>query len=493
MKKLYLSLLLCSGLVSAQSLELVKDINVGAGSSSVSNFAIMDGKLYFQASNGTTAGTGLGPELWMSDGTEAGTSIVQDYIVGTTGFSPSNIKAFGSKLFFQGAGGTSTGLPGYELYTYDTTNGIQLFADIEVGTTGSFPSNFTEFGGKLYFKANQNGYPRLYVTDGVNPPTIVSTDISLSTSTVGWTGIAATSSKLLFGAGTSSSVLQLYGYDGVETKLVKTINATATSGINNMYSATSLNKVFFVANDGVNGNEAWVTDGTEVGTFMIKDIYPGTGNALSSPTFFEFNSKVYFPATDNVKGTELWVTDGTSAGTKLVKDINEGTGGSSPANFAVYKNKLYFVASTASEGRELWETDGTEAGTKLVKDFIIGTNSPNLASFVVFDNDLYAYGSTGNNAIGSELLKVNISDISLGINHSFAREKPIIFPNPSNGDFSVSHLEQGNYEIYDMNGRLVANGMMHNGKVNSKLDKGEYIVKIISNKGNFSAKILILK
>jgi len=35
-------------------------------------------------------------------------------------------------------------------------------------------------------------------------------------------------------------------------------------------------RLIFGADDGVNGHEMWVSDGTEAGTTMVKDINPGS-------------------------------------------------------------------------------------------------------------------------------------------------------------------------------------------------------------------------
>ncbi|MDX1488869.1 MAG: hypothetical protein R3268_11750, partial [Acidiferrobacterales bacterium] len=78
----------------------------------------------------------------------------------------------------------------------------------------------------------------------------------------------------------------------------------------------------------------------------------------------------YFSASDGngVNGRELWMSDGTNAGTVLVKDIRSGGGSSNPANLTVFNGALYFSADDGVNGRELWKSDGTDAGTVSVKD-----------------------------------------------------------------------------------------------------------------------------
>ena len=85
--------------------------------------------------------------------------------------------------------------------------------------------------------------------------------------------------------------------------------------------------MYWWADDGTNGRELWATDGTDAGTAMVKDIWPGSGSgaftAFANVDFWTiFNDKMYFTANDGTNGQELWATDGTDAGTAMVKNIN---------------------------------------------------------------------------------------------------------------------------------------------------------------------------
>src|SRR5262249_58532624 len=82
---------------------------------------------------------------------------------------------------------------------------------------------------------------------------------------------------------------------------------------------------------------------------------------------------LFFTANDGVNGEELWKSDGTEAGTVLVKDINPGSAfgygyGSRPYELTAVGGTLFFTADDGAHGRELWKSNGTEAGTVLVKD-----------------------------------------------------------------------------------------------------------------------------
>ena len=87
----------------------------------------------------------------------------------------------------------------------------------------------------------------------------------------------------------------------------------------------------------------------------LKDIYPGSGNS-SPQNLTDVNGTLFFVANNGTNGQELWKSDGTSAGTTLVKDIYLGSSGSYPYNFFDVNGTLFFSAYDL-EGRELWKMD----------------------------------------------------------------------------------------------------------------------------------------
>ena len=66
------------------------------------------------------------------------------------------------------------------------------------------------------------------------------------------------------------------------------------------------------------------------------------------------DGRVYFRGFDPEHGAEPWVTDGTNGGTRLVTDLYPGLTGSDPRELTVAGNHLFFSAETPGFGRELW-------------------------------------------------------------------------------------------------------------------------------------------
>ena len=297
-------------------------VRPGASESTPGEPVKFSGKAYFSATDGTS-----GNELWRSDGTGAGTTLVKDINPGGGGSSPSSLTPAGAKLFFVAGDGAHGG----ELWQTDGTGpGTSLVKDIWPGASSGCCGTMTSLGSIVVFFAN----------DGVNGN-------------------------------------QLWKSDGTGpgTTLVSTVKPPPGSSLPS--SMTQLNgSLYFEADDGSTGAELWKTDGTTAGTVLVKNINPGSGS--SSPSnIVAVGSRLFFVADDGVNGPELWQSDGTGPGTTLVKNIAPGAPGSAGSNLTGHGTQLYLSADDGTHGQELWTSDGTAPGTQLVADLnASGSSSP---------------------------------------------------------------------------------------------------------------------
>lgn len=178
---------------------------------------------------------------------------------------------------------------------------------------------------------------------------------------------------------------------------------TGSSFLDSKESPVSIGPIiYFSANDGTHGQELWRSDGTETGTYMVKDIRPDSIG--SAPIRFTLlGDKILFFANDGTHGDELWVTDGTEAGTVLVKDVNPGPGSAIRRNYLpqerdriVHNGTFYFAADTGPGFSQLWRSDGTEQGTQFVSDVCPGCNANNSATgeFAILNDTLFLEGGS---------------------------------------------------------------------------------------------------
>ncbi|GGG48972.1 hypothetical protein [Epilithonimonas arachidiradicis] len=318
MRKLNFLAILLGGLLSAQAtFSLVKDIYPGAVGSIPSNLTVYNGKMYFGAAS-TVNGSSIGTELWESDGTEAGTKLVSDIMPGNSSSTPNAMYVYNDKLYFTSAA-VINGSSNFNVFmSYDSANGVQ-----NVSTTVKSPSNYTVIGNRLYFKATNSAVTptasRLYYFDSNNQPVIADDNTNVALIAGVGNQILATAQYM-----NASNIYnyQLFAYDGTALNLLKTINPSAMAYPQLYYTSSVLGKTIFNA-VGPNGNEPYVTDGTEQGTMMLKDINTTNASAGSfTQNFIDFKGKVFFTGSDgNTTGTEMYTTDGTAAGTVLFKDF----------------------------------------------------------------------------------------------------------------------------------------------------------------------------
>lgn len=203
---------------------------------------------------------------------------------------------------------------------------------------------------------------------------------------------------------------ELWRTDGTPqgTTLFKDLDPANTSSHNNELNSGSPNgfqiidgKMFFGSDQGI-----WTSDGTSNGTVLIKPIENvnhnysyGWTNILfgRTPIHGTLNGK-YFIAIENTEyGNEIWVSDGTETGT-YVLNIFEGSGyglsREKPKPMAILDNQLYFAADNGQLGQELWRTDGTIEGTTIIKDINAGVRGTELLSLESIDDQLLFISQT---------------------------------------------------------------------------------------------------
>lgn len=235
---------------------------------------------------------------------------------------------------------------GEELWVTDgTPTGTHMVKDINPGVATSDIQWLTRFNDKVVFSAkdDEDNGSELWISDGTEAGTYMIKDIHD------------------FGSSNPIAFCQMD-----ETHFV----FFATDGESEFAASTPQRWL-------------WISDGTEEGTKLVKAvdcIYPGVEDGDHRyGSIIRVGRKVFFKGNESDKsgvthGEELWVTDGTEAGTYLVKDINiepdnaKGDGQSTlnPAlchlqNF--YNEKVFFKAWSLESGNEPWASDGTEEGT----------------------------------------------------------------------------------------------------------------------------------
>ncbi len=353
------------------------------------------GSLLFSAAHGS-----LGPELWKTDGTLAGTVLITGNDPGPFASIPSNPIVAGDKAFFR-VSGTDIG---HELGVTDGTEaGTFIVKDISPGIFSSFPRFFAAIADRVLFQASGT----LWISDGTEAQTVQVHPFVRVVSQI----VVLDQIGYFFGddaLGDNTTGAELWRTDGTEagTFLVKDINPGFPGSAPLGPPASQTNMVahngtlYFYAK-----SEFWRSDGTAAGTTLVKDIAIGPVAAVGTTSIVIVDGIMYFAASDFLGERELWRSDGTEAGTYKVKDIRPFPGAPEIDQLSAVGDLLYFSADDGAHGFELWRSDGTEAGTVLVDDIQSGSVSSFPDNLTELDGSLFFTASTP--AFGREVLRIS--------------------------------------------------------------------------------------
>jgi ELWxxDGT repeat protein len=378
----------------------VKDFFGGVAASD----AVADNHLFFTAYDEPH-----GAELWNSDGTAAGTSLVVDLVPGSGSASPSDITAMNDIVFFRGGAadapnrgiwktdGTANGTvrlvdPQWASYPFDLTNvnGTLFFAStadiMGSSTTGLWKSDgtpastvllhwhphaigsLTRVQGQLFYTAIETEHSwGLWVSDGTaagtmqlmvftNEATSYRPDEPLIRT------LTAVGGRLFFSAYTSGQGYELWQSDGTSAGTVR-VRANLPASI--PWAIADIQGTAFVLLNDLDQRAAlWRSDGTAAGTTVVKT-FAQDQRPYDAGFLVNLNGNAIFPLKSN-QADALWRSDGTSEGTVAVKAISIRDG----IRPSVSCGKLFFSAYgfDGLPGDDLWVSDGTAAGTLRVYD-----------------------------------------------------------------------------------------------------------------------------
>ncbi|MEM6395176.1 MAG: hypothetical protein AAF741_02425 [Bacteroidota bacterium] len=302
-----------------------------------------------------------GRALWCSDGTPENTRILGTVIPYLSAQSNIDAKIFDDVLYFNGY----TLDKGLEPWRSDgTEEGTYRIADIYPGQDHSNPRNFTKAGDYIYFTALDTAGNR----DLIRYDLLLDTVINLSEiDSFGLTGsvynLINSSDRLFFNTSGPG-----HGYDNrafwtLNPNEIPSIIDSTTLIPRRMFPFGDGELLFTSDANGL-GDELYRTDGTPAGTQLVKDINPGNGDGIrisnnSNPDPYAVvgDSLLYFAGNDGIHGWELFVSDGTEAGTQLAGETWPGSGDGNPKRFFVHQDKLFFEGSAPGIGSEPFVLD----------------------------------------------------------------------------------------------------------------------------------------
>ena len=372
---------------------LVKNINQGSPSANIGPLTVLGDKLIFSATDQEH-----GNEIWVSDGTETGTKLLQDIAGGGGNSIPSKAHTVGNQSMFFAYGRTIYG----RLWKTDgTPEGTTMVKQIESDSQSTFNTNLSTavVGNKLMFVFDDDVHgAELWESDGTTEGTHIAFEFAEGKDSFQPNHLISLGSLVLMETNQG-----IYASDGTLTGTIQLSGEPLSLARARVFQ----NKVYFTDN----ANSLWVSDGTILGTSMVKtlegsirnidvtslglvirvaDSFPysivtSDGTSDGTTQLLNANSRHYqtwnvFPVTigfffasQGPDGSGLYYSNGTTEGTRFVKAfafpiINGGED-------SVFVDGKLFLPVYQDQADRLWSTDGTEAGTKSVDEPRLQTQS----------------------------------------------------------------------------------------------------------------------
>jgi ELWxxDGT repeat protein len=285
-----------------------------------------------------------GREPWATDGTREGTFLLKDIRPGAPGSMPFQFRAVGERVFFS----ADDGEHGRELWTSDgTPDGTQLVADIIPGGEDSSPELRTGALGLLFFTA------RYKLPGHATPPWLFFRSDGTRNGTIrlgDWSAFGGTEFQGLYHFEPGVTNGGLFATNGLPEGLVVVRAPLRLQAA----PVVARGRLFFGAYDAAHGYELWSSDGTDAGTRLLYDTWPGRESSYAY-WLTALDGGLAFEGSDGIHGAEPWLSDGTAAGTRMAADVTPGPDSTWPKAFTEWGGRVYFLTARG----ELWVLTGS--------------------------------------------------------------------------------------------------------------------------------------
>ncbi|WP_373549035.1 T9SS type A sorting domain-containing protein [Haliscomenobacter sp.] len=476
-------------------------------------------------------------ELWSSDGSEAGTTML---MIGKNGEDYPEFLPYDSKQVLFIADRT-TGNPGprpsAEVWITDGT----------AANTRKLFSNTNRFIRKLVVHQGQIFYVSASATEffdqtelwRYNPTTSENQMLARYKGPNGIKDLIAFNDQLILLAQSKDSTYQLIKSDGTAggTQAYHTLKNDGDLGGSPFLTATKQQVFFFFRY--TKHDELYRTDGTTAGTLRLATYETINSGEVSrrEREFLAWNNLFFYSAcalgTSFCAQEDFFVSDGTVAGTKQLdfndrskEDVNyltpyrnqlffhpnqppgvattDGTlagtrfpivdNRSTNAIYGgeylcVWQDSLYYPGYRAGGGDELYQSDGTAAGTRFI-DLRPGSSSSEPEQLTPAGNRLFFTANTS--ATGRELWVYEMVSTTTGIRNAEALPAELqLWPNPASTNLELqvkAAVDLAQIRVYDLLGRTRFQTPISGQVISTSIDvstwpKGIYLLELLAKNG----------
>ncbi len=260
----------------------------------------------------------------------------------TNAVAPSAIRRLGQEVVFRVGTGTNLSLSslveGDDIARTALANPEILFFVGSVVWRGLFVFGSLEFG-----VAGITGAPG-NVTQLLDPP-VPAGSVNLGSITAAedllFTTVSFTSPT------TGEFEFELWVLDGTGPDPTRISFGPEQGGLG---AITAIGRRLLIARaNSVGIEQPWISDGTSAGTVQLAQLAGGgpTGGVSFSEVAVTDGERAWFVARNGSNGSEVWVTDGTPTGTQIFAEVAAGPASSAPTDLVLFQDRLAFRANGA--------------------------------------------------------------------------------------------------------------------------------------------------